>query len=239
MSLVIATATTREMKAVLTGFNGRGRVGCALPAPGEACPSPVNGRNCLLVVTGVGPVNAALSMGRVLGAHRGVRGVLNLGVAGTFDVLRAPLGSAVLASAEVWPEYGLAGDHGVDPRGIAFPQAEGPAGPVWDRIDIAPEVLSGQWHLSLPAGARNGVSLTVAGVSGTPGRADAMRRRHAPLMENMEGFALALACLRHGLPFAEARTISNIVGSRAAEDWALEGALDALGVLARELFLTD
>ncbi len=239
MSLVIATATTREMKAVLTGFNGRGRVGCALPAPGEVCPSPVNGRNCLLLVTGVGPVNAALSLGRVLGAHRGVRGVMNLGVAGTFDVLRAPLGSAVLASAEVWPEYGLAGDDGVDPHGIAFPQAEGPAGPVWDRIDLAPATLFEQWHLAVPAAARSGVSLTVAGVSGTPSRAQAVCRRHAALMENMEGFALALGCLRHDLPFAEARTMSNIVGSRAAEDWALEGALDALGALARELFLTD
>ncbi|NHZ46329.1 futalosine hydrolase, partial [Nitratidesulfovibrio liaohensis] len=171
--------------------------------------------------------------------HRSVRGVLNLGVAGTFDVLRAPLGSAVLASAEVWPEYGLAGDDGVDPQGIAFPQAEGPAGPVWDRIDLAPEVLLEQWHLAMPVGARSGVALTVAGVSGTPARAQAMCRRHSPLMENMEGFSLALACLRHNLPFAEVRTMSNIVGSRAAEDWALEGALDALGALARELFLTD
>lgn len=245
MSLVIATATTREMAAVLAGLSKSGCAGRALTAPEGNDPTPVTVtagdgiRPCLLLVTGVGPINAALSLGRVLGMHREVRGVLNLGVAGTFDALRAPLGGVVLASAEVWPEYGLAGDHGVDPRGIAFPQAKGPAGPVWNRIDIAAEALLDQWRLSLPATACRGVALTVAGVSGTPARAAAMRRRHAPLMENMEGFSLALACLRHGLPFAEARTVSNIVGSRAAEDWALKEALEALETLARQLFLTD
>lgn len=239
MTLVIATATPLEMKAVLAGFNGRGRICCGLPAQGETCSLPVNDRDCLLLVTGVGPVNAALSLGRALGAHPGIRGVLNLGVAGTFDILKAPLGCAVLATNEAWPEYGLAGDEGTDPNGIAFPQAQGPEGPVWDRIPIAPERLFDNWRLAAPTTVRAGASVTVAGVSGTAARAATLRKRYGALMENMEGFSLALGCLHHGLPFAEVRTISNIVGSRAAEDWALDGALAALGTLARELFATD
>lgn len=241
MTLVIATATQTEMKAVLLGFNRRGRVGCKLPITGECCESPVNGHRCLLVVTGVGPVNAALSIGRVLGENKDVCGVVNLGVAGSFDLEQAPLGSVVAADSEIWPEYGLHTAEGIDPRGIKFPVLEytGVDGQysVWDRIELEPEKGFRLLKLSAPKDLLKGASMTVSGVTGTEERARMLTERYAPLTENMEGFSLALACLQAGIPFLELRTVSNLVGSRKPEHWKLDDALQALGRHARELFV--
>lgn len=244
MTLIVATATQKEMKAVLKGFNGRGRIGCQLPAQGQWCESPINEHACLLAVTGVGPVNAALTLGRIMGEHFGVSGVLNLGIAGTFDTQRCPLGSAVLADREIWPEYGLRTAQGIDCRGIAFPQwAPAEAEPeaaleqaVWDTVELSPEGDLKRLGLNRPD-ARTGASLTVAGVTGTAGYASMLKGRYNALTENMEGFALALGCRQAGLPFVELRTVSNVVGSRAAEDWKVDEAFVALGAVARALFV--
>lgn len=79
--------------------------------------------------------------------------------------------------------------------------------------------------------------MTVSGVTGTEERAHMLMKRYNPLTENMEGFSLALACLQAGIPFLELRTVSNLVGSRKAEHWKLDDALQALGRFARELFV--
>ena len=52
----------------------------------------------------------------------------------------------------------------------------------------------------------------------------------------MEGFGLAYPVMRQGLPFLEVRTISNVVGSREAEDWNLKGAFKQLKVATDVLF---
>lgn len=236
MTLVLVTATTLEMKAVLTGFNGRGRFGCALPGEGAVLPSPINERDCLLAVTGIGPVNAALRLARLLAIAGPIAGVINLGVAGSFDTARAPLCSVVMATREVWPEYGLALAGGVDSRGLGFPLRDHETSPVWNTLDLDPADALRTMGLGLPSAAITGTSITVAGVSGTPERATQLAERHNALTENMEGFALALACRDLDIPFAEVRTISNRVGVRPPVDWNLDGALTALGAAARDMF---
>lgn len=255
MTLVVATATQKEMKAVLKGFNGRGRIGCQLPAQGQWCESPINDHQCLLAVTGVGPLNAALTLGRILGEHFGIAAVLNLGIAGSFDKAMLPLGATVLADKEIFPEFGLRTADGIDPKGIAFPQWSAPEDEatcssrkkahrepqehqeeaIWDSITLTPLASLKQLDLARPD-ALCGTSLTVAGVTGTPAYADMLKARYNALTENMEGFALALGCRQAGIPFIELRTVSNIVGSRAPEDWKLDEALLALGATARTLF---
>jgi len=241
MTLVIATATQAEMKAVLLGFNGRGKLGCRFPRVGEYHESPVNERNCLLAVTGVGPVNAALSIGRILGERNDIEGVLNLGVTGSLDLRAAPFGSLVAADSEIWPEYGLHTEEGIDPEGIKFPVWEyaeiDESCTVWDTIKLEPEDGIRKMNLSVPKDLLKGASMTVSGVTGTEERARMLSDRYNALTENMEGFSFALACLQSRIPFVELRTVSNLVGSRKSEHWKLDDALQALGIRARELFL--
>lgn len=187
-----------------------------------------------LAVCGVGPLNAALEAGRWL-AGEPLRGVVNLGVAGSFG-LALPLGSAAVVAEEFFPEFGLHGAGGFDPAGLGFAQALGPDGPVHDRLALSPEAAAAAMGLALPP-LHRARSLTVAGVSGCPARAAELADRYpgGPLLENMEGFALALGCLRAGVPFLEVRSVSNRVGARPPQDWDLPAALDALALAAARL----
>ena len=71
-------------------------------------------------------------------------------------------------------------------------------------------------------------SLTVAGVSASFARAADLRGRYQADLENMEGFAVAYACARQGIPCVEVRSVSNKVGPRAREEKDFPGALRAL-----------
>lgn len=233
MAILLAAATTMELAAALewSGLplpSDEGRIEC-LELPGHD--------SVLALATGIGPINAALGLGLALGSHE-LHGVINLGVAGSFDLERLPLCSVAVASSEAWPEFGLHGQAGLDPRGLGLAQARTPDGPVYEHMDLVPEAHARTMGLRLADGWVRIHGLTVAGVSGCPDRAQELRARHAshaPAMESMEGFALALGCLRAGLPFLEIRTISNAVGLRPPTGWDLPGALRALGHAAQTL----
>ena len=231
MALALVTATAAEMRAALAGLD----VPPEVPERGAAR-AVIASREALLVVTGVGPVNAALEMGAALGRYD-ISGVVNLGVAGSFDLAKAPLESAVAASAEVYADYGVAGTDGlVDTAGFAFPQWEGGEGRVLQRMELDPEASARTMGLALSDGWTRGPALTVAGVTGSLERAHALAERHGALTESMEGFSLALACLTRRLPFLEVRTISNGVGERDRKKWKLKQALASLENVTARLF---
>jgi futalosine hydrolase len=77
--------------------------------------------------------------------------------------------------------------------------------------------------------APRGAILTVATVTGTASRAEELRTRHPDAVaEAMEGFGVATAASRAGLPFAEVRAVSNAVGPRDRSAWRIVDALAAL-----------
>jgi futalosine hydrolase len=185
------------------------------------------GREILACVVGIGPVAAALNIGALLERFPEAAGILNLGICGSFDTTRIPLGTPCAASAEIWPEYGVR-------RSVPAEEAFGhqmlpdlPLEPV-NRLDLDPVAAAGAMGLVLPGHWPSGPSLTVAGVSGDPERAEELRLRHGAATENMEGFSLALAARRAGIPFLEVRTVSNPVGGRDKRQWDFRLALEAL-----------
>jgi futalosine hydrolase len=231
--LLFVTATEREMRSTLAPFG-------ALPPlrQGAAESWRVAGREAALLVAGVGLVNAALALGRAL-ALPGLEGAVNFGVAGAFDTDALPLGTTALVEREIWPEYGLARERGAgaDARALRFPlwgerDAENA---VWDRLDLAPDHAATAMRLRPDAAWKRAASLSVSSVTTSPQRAASLRREYGADLENMEGFALAYGCFQAGLPFLEVRTVSNRVGSRAAADWNLNGALERLGKAAAGL----
>lgn len=228
--LIIATATDKEMDAAL-GFAGAPAV-----KQGEDVEFELNGRKLLLAVTGVGLVNAALTAGRLLG-RPDVEGVVAFGIAGAYNVGDFPLASICYAWQEVWPEYGLLDeDGGVDAKAIGFPQGHIDGQPVWNKVQLNPVNDAEKMDLSLDEGWARASSISLSSVTGTADRAGWLETRYTGDIENMEGFALALGARRMGIPFLEMRAISNLVGSRYAEDWDVKGALKALGNCARHLF---
>ncbi|CAK7003994.1 MAG: Futalosine hydrolase [Desulfovibrio sp.] len=246
-ALIVFAATAMEMRAVLEG------AGLDIPSPekGGVSFAGIRGVPVHLAVTGVGPLAAAHMAGKLAGqgffTAAKCRGALNFGIAGTYSPFGAPLGSVVLANREIWPEYGVRTAIGVDAEKLGFPLRgkKTDLTAVWDTVPLDPEAALQAMGLFSPHAAPElpenprvtvGGSVTVAGVSGTAAIAGDLAGKYAALTENMEGFPLALAAMEAGVPFAEVRAISNIVGERSAAAWNIPASLAALSRAAALIF---
>jgi futalosine hydrolase len=227
-TLLLAAATGMELEAALAPSldSGTARRGGDAVLAGPVRLTPV--------VTGVGLVNASRIAGAAL-ARGGVDGVLLAGIAGSHDPLRLPVGTAVAVSEEIWPEYGVEAPPGADARALGFPLLDTPKCQIWDRVPLNPRDAAEFMGLALPAGVAEAPSLSVSTVSGSPERAAALGGRYGASLENMEGFAWALACLEAGAPFVELRGVSNPAGSRRAKDWDAAAGRRAVGRLLEKV----
>jgi futalosine hydrolase len=245
--ITLIAATAMEMRAVIQGLG----TDHPAPEPGAVASGAVRGIPVRLVTSGIGPLAAAYTAGRLAGegsfsAER-CRGVLSLGIAGTYARAVAPIGSVVVATREIWPEYGLLTEEGVDARALGFPLMGEKDDPdaVWNFLPLAPAGAFAAMGLNdlsaAPRTAENpfvaaGPSITVAAVSGTRSRARELAARHAALIENMESFPLALAAARRGVAFAEIRSVSNSAGDRSPDAWNIPASLAALSQAVSLMF---
>lgn len=201
---------------------------------------------CLL---GVGPLNAAFTMGLVLAktqeSNSPVKAVFNIGLAGAFDLETLPLKTHCAVIKEIWPEYGLHDGRRVVAAAFSFAQWDRPAnlgGAVRDRLDlIDPEQMAEiipHWHKQAFSKVPRVTSLTVAGVSASASRVRQLEDTYPGVaVENMEGFAVAYVCARYNIPCCQWRVISNKVGPRTAEEKDFDGAKKVLATVLPEFGL--
>ena len=248
MRILVCAATSKELAALapdtLEGLAGQleqADYGCsALFAP---APHAFSGRKreTYVSLTGVGPLNAALASGLVLASMRqqGLAPdmVVNVGLAGAYDLNEIPLRSLCCVREEIWPEYGLHDGRSVTAQAFSWPQWQRPqeqGGAVYDRLQLADigfmEKKAADRQVLVDC-----TSLTVAGVSASFDRARDMRVRYRAQLENMEGFAVAYACARCGIPCVEIRSVSNKVGPRAKHEKDFPGALEAMATIGEML----
>ncbi|MBP0451277.1 futalosine hydrolase [Kitasatospora sp. RG8] len=213
--LLVVVAVAAEAEAVLRGLGGPVR---ALPLPGgelhrAAHPSGVT---VDVLAGGVGPAAAAAAASAALCAHR-YDLVVSAGIGGGFAP-QAPVGSTVLAEAIVAADLGAETPDGfADVTELGFGTVRHTPAPA--AVALAAAAL----------GAVTGTVLTVSTVTGSTGRAAALTARHpGAVAEAMEGFGVAEAAARHGVPAFELRTVSNPVGPRDRAAWRIGEALGAL-----------
>ncbi len=237
MSLLVCAATGREMSALAPDI---------FPDPAvipELQPMLKEGgrENLIFLVTGIGPINAALAIGYSLGLKFDnspekdpVRAILYAGLAGAFDLERDPLCSIRVVRKEIWPEYGLHDGLTVTSRAFRFPLwARKEGDDIYDSVPLAGvEAISSK---ALPKEWKECASLTVAGVSASFNRREALWNAWRAELENMEGFAAAYAALRASLPCVELRVVSNKVGPRGRHEKDFSGALTKLTSLLPNL----
>ena len=243
MTMLVLAATARELAALVPQLYKEETA----PAEMELVLAPAPAfRNCgtvFLCVTGVGPINAALAAGMSLArlAERGIRPdvVLNAGLAGAYDLNALPLRRLCLVREEIQPEYGLNDGRSVTAQAFSWPMWKRDEGgeDVFDRI-----TLDDAGCLSDSLAAAGGRfapcrALTVAGVSASFARAEALREKYRADLENMEGFAVAYACARAAIPCVEIRSVSNKVGPRRQDEKDFPGALKTLGSVLPSLNL--
>ncbi|GAB6887718.1 futalosine hydrolase [Desulfothermus okinawensis JCM 13304] len=178
-------------------------------------------------VCGIGPINSAIFLERAILKHN-LTGVINIGIAGSFDISKIPIGAITIAREEIWPEYGLK-QHGiVDPKGLKYGLIKKNNRIIYNHISIPIEENINKMGLSFSDNFYTTTNLTVAGVTGTEPEARAMEKMYGADVENMEGFSVAYVCLIHEVPFIEIRTISNQVGCRDTHKWDIKKALQEL-----------
>ncbi|HKC28477.1 MAG TPA: futalosine hydrolase [Jatrophihabitans sp.] len=185
---------------------------CAVAAE-QAALGPVGAQ---VLVGGVGPAASAAATSRALAA-RPYDLVLSAGIGGGF----APLGpgDVAVASAVVFADLGAETPDGfLTVAELGFGTG---------RYDVGPQLAV---ELADRTGGHLGTIVTVATVTGTAETALALSRRFPDAVaEGMEGAGVAAAATLYGVPFAELRSISNLVGPRDRESWDVPLALDALG----------
>ncbi len=179
-----------------------------------------------LETCGFGAVAAAARTAQLLARLRPRRALL-LGLAGSFDLERAPLETArTFAGVEIEGLGAGSEAERLGPAALGFPQWPGSS-------DTSPEPLGDELPLVDPRGA-SGWLLTVCSASGSGEEARARRERHPrALAEDMEGFSVALACALERVPLAIVRGLANPVGARSG--WRVRQALRAARELAQEL----
>jgi futalosine hydrolase len=180
-----------------------------------------------VLVAGVGPVEAAAATTLAL-SRASIDLVISAGIGGGFAPLG--IGKVAVASTITFADLGAETAEGflpVSSLGFGSERYEVPA-----RLAIELADLTGG-HL--------GSILTVATVTGTAHRAAGLLAGHPDAVaEAMEGAGVAAAARLCGVPVAEVRAISNLVGPRDRGAWRIPEALAALGtalasILAAEL----
>ena len=221
--LLFCVAAPAECDRVLAAFDAKGptqpgsNIVLAHSRPGSG------GGGVELLATGVGPTSAGVSAAAAL-ARRPASAVISLGIAGAYPDSGVGLLETVLSTRSI-----LAGEGRSEPDAFAGLAAMG-FGPFEgaDWADTSPELVG---RLSAQSRHRGPIA-TVSAVSGTDALALLLQSRTGAVAEAMEGAAVHLACRRAGVPFAEIRVVSNMVGDRDRHPWKLAEALDRLGPLA-------
>ncbi len=166
--------------------------------------------------------------------------VLLVGICGTFDAERLPVGSAIEFDATAIEGIGAGeGATLAGPTALGFPQWPGgekaDAQPIHDRIVLAGHVELAEEH-ALRDPSKSALLLTTCAASASPDQARLRRERFPEaLAEDMEGFAVALACALADVPCSIVRGVSNVVGDRDPAHWRIPSALGAARLCALDV----
>lgn len=183
---------------------------------------------CRTLVTGVGPVETAVRLTRLLARlDGGVDAVVNFGIGGAYlqpaGERQPALLDICLAEREVFGDFGISMQEEVVPLDpslageVVFPLDSG-------LLENARAQLAGHC-----LACHCGVFVTVSAATGTRRRGELLRARWRGLCENMEGAAVARVCREFRLPCLELRAVSNYVEDRQPANWRLHEACREAG----------
>ena len=179
---------------------------------GEGLPREVAGRSLTLVQTGVGPVNAAFALTRLLTAHS-ARAILVCGVGGAYLGSDLEPGDVVCAESETYGDLGADSPAGfLDMQALGFPV-----------VNSNPPLFN-TLPLDLFPTERRVPFVTCATCTGSDAKASELRARTGGAVESMEGAALVHVARLMRVKVGEVRGISNAVGTRDRASWRLHEA---------------
>jgi futalosine hydrolase len=181
-----------------------------------------------VLLTGVGMVAAAARTASALARTR-YELALNLGLCGSFDPALPP-GTVVHVVSDRLPELGaedgdafltiqelgLFDDDAAPFSGGRLVNSSPPMNPVLQKLPAVHGISVSTVH-----GNERSIAETV--------------RRFAPHVESMEGAGFMYACLIQNVPFAQVRSVSNVVERRDRSTWKVDEAVASLCRVATDV----
>lgn len=189
----------------------------------------IGGRELLVVVGGMGKVNAAHALTVVLERHE-VAGVVGFGVGGAYPGTGLNVGDVAVATIEHYGDEGVATAAGwMSCEGIGIPLHSNADRVFFNEFPVDDGSVATVVHALHEQGltAAAGPFVTVSCCSGTATRAAELATRYGALCETMEGAAYAHVAAIYGVPYLEVRGISNVVEDRDLSKWRLDQAAEA------------
>jgi futalosine hydrolase len=170
-------------------------------------------------ITGVGIASASMALGAFCATETPEAAIM-VGSAGMFPGFGLCVGDLVVAQTEILSELGVVSGPGIGDGDLLKLSGV-------DQEISLDGALSGQIVKAGQEVAKVafGKSLTVTGASANMDHAVLRVKQFGALAENMEGYALALAGQRFGIPVAEIRGISNETGDRNRLNWDFKTAM--------------
>jgi futalosine hydrolase len=168
-----------------------------------------------VVVTGVGPVNAAHAVTLAIVLHNPST-IVVCGVGGAYPDSGLAIGEVASASIECYGDLGAASPTGfLDMQALGFPVVAG-ASPIYNELPM--QVFPTDRRVKF---------VTLSTCTGTDAVARSIASRTGGAVENMEGAAVAHVARLHNVNVGEVRAISNVVTNRDVKTWKLKEAAAA------------
>jgi len=199
-----------------------------LETENQTSDSELKTQDLRILITGVGMVATAFSLGRHLAVNQ-YDLAINLGIAGSFD-RSLDLGEVVEVTTDTFSEFGA--EDGVDfltIKDLGF----------GDNMYGASTTVSNILNNIAPGGGtflpKQVSGITVNCVHGDDHTIGKIKDRLNPKIESMEGAAFFYACKLAGLPCVQIRAVSNYVEKRNRDAWKIGLAVKNLNTFANTL----
>jgi futalosine hydrolase len=168
-----------------------------------------------VIVTGVGPVNAAHAVTVALMQYQ-PGAIIVCGVGGAYPGAGLNVGDVLCAQSECYGDLGASSPGGfLDMKALGFPVIASPS-PIYNELPMQVFPVD-----------RRAKFVTVSTCTGIDEVARSIEARTGGAVENMEGAAVAHVAHLHGIAAGEVRGISNLVTNRDTKSWKLKDAATA------------
>jgi futalosine hydrolase len=224
--IIIIAAVPQEIELLEKALEHSGRV---KTGGFEYIEGTIGNLRVVVCAGGVGKVNAAAAAAVMIDRYQ-PQIVINIGCAGAYVGSGLSIGNLVVASEEVLADEGLVvADGWKDLRYMNLPSLEQGGRNCYNILPLSRHASEKAMQLADYYGVFliRGRFATVSTCSGTRLSGVELSHRWNALIENMEGAAVALVCLRCGVDCLEIRGISNMVEERDLKKWDIPRAVEA------------
>ena len=199
-----------------------------LPMSVHAVQGRLGDKMVIVANTGMGAVNAACTLAE-LQSGTGISSVIAMGIGGAYQGSRLVNGDIAIAREEIYGDSGIAYEGSMDGlREIGIPLCRRAGKDFFNAYPMCSFSADEISRLDACSAGRftvkSGRFVTVSSVSGDEQVARTISGRFGAICENMEGAALAHACMRYDIPVYEVRGISNRAGVRGRSLWDIDSA---------------